>query len=102
MQIINSLKPARTIPIVLADGTSDTVNLQGRGRITLPEGAKLDPRQEKSLLETLTVVGKASVPSSAPGSNAEFSVSNSSPLRELRPAKAAESATEGSNTSSEG
>lgn len=58
MEIISRIKESRAIPIVLADGTPDSVNLQGRGRLTLPAGAKLDPRQEKEIKSYVTVVGE--------------------------------------------
>lgn len=59
MEIISKVKESRVIPIVLADGTQDTVNLQGRSRIDLPPGARLDPNREKEVRSYVTVSGEA-------------------------------------------
>ena len=59
MEITSKVKESRVIPIVLADGTPDTVTLQGRSRIELPPGAKLDPSQEKQIRAYVTVSGEA-------------------------------------------
>ena len=42
--IISRVDYPVTIDVVGPDGATDSVNLQGHGRITLPEGYVLDPR----------------------------------------------------------
>ncbi len=70
MQIISKVKDAQVIPIQLADGSFDTVSLQGRSKIDLPEGSRLAPDREKEIRANITVVGEANTSPSA-GSKTE-------------------------------
>jgi hypothetical protein len=47
MKVLNSLRELVTVEIMLANGTLDSVNIQPRGRVTLPPGAKINPAKEK-------------------------------------------------------
>jgi hypothetical protein len=71
MELISRIKEAKAIPIVLADGTPDSVNLQGRGRITLPAGARLAPNKEHEIRSFVTVAGEATPGSETAGTLVE-------------------------------
>lgn len=49
MALINKTNFMMSVPIVLADGTRDSVNIQPNRRVDLPEGATLDPRRARDL-----------------------------------------------------
>lgn len=49
MALINKTNFMMSVPIVLADGTRDSVNIQPNRRVDLPEGAMLDPRRARDL-----------------------------------------------------
>lgn len=59
MQLISKVKYAQTIPIITGDGKADSVNLQARSKLRLPEGAKLDPARIGLFKDTITIVGPA-------------------------------------------
>lgn len=56
MQVVSKIKDSQVVHIILEDGQKDSINLQGRGRVTLPAGATLDPNHEHTL--KVTVIGK--------------------------------------------
>lgn len=58
MELVNKLKRSQVIPIVLANGTKDTVNLHSR--LKLPPGASISPAKEQELKATVTIIGKPS------------------------------------------
>lgn len=66
MQVVSKIKESQVVYILLEDGSKDSVSLQGRGKLTLPVGATLDPNKEHLL--KVTVNGRLSVPS-APASS---------------------------------
>lgn len=43
MQVINRTKEQTTLEIVLANGARDSINIQPQSRVTLPQGATLNP-----------------------------------------------------------
>lgn len=43
MSLINTLKSGVTLKIINAQGQKDSVNIQPKGKITLPAGWSLDP-----------------------------------------------------------
>lgn len=53
MPIINKTSIQHTVPIILANGQKDSVNLQPGGRLTLPAGAILDPTKARQFADTL-------------------------------------------------
>lgn len=54
MALINKTNFMLSVPIVLADGTRDSVNIQPNRRVNLPEGAILDPRRARDFSTQIT------------------------------------------------
>jgi hypothetical protein len=54
MALINKTNFMLSVPIVLADGTRDSVNIQPNRRVTLPDGAILDPRRARDFSTQIT------------------------------------------------
>ena len=54
MALINKTNFMLSVPIVLADGTRDSVNIQPNRRVTLPDGAILDPRRARDFRTQIT------------------------------------------------
>ncbi len=54
MALINKTNFMLSVPIVLADGTRDSVNIQPNRRVTLPDGAVLDPRRARDFSTQIT------------------------------------------------
>ena len=54
MALINKTNFMLSVPIVLADGTRDSVNIQPNRRVNLPAGAVLDPRRARDFSTQIT------------------------------------------------
>lgn len=54
MALINKTNFMLSVPIVLADGTRDSVNIQPNRRVNLPDGAVLDPRRARDFSTQIT------------------------------------------------
>lgn len=61
MQVVSKIKESQVVRIILEDGRKDSINLQGRGRATLPAGAMLDPNHEHRLKVTVIGMPTASI-----------------------------------------
>ena len=62
MQVYNRLDEFVTIEIMLANGSLDSVNIQPRGRVTLPPGAKINPDKAKLYASYTKVKDEAPAP----------------------------------------
>lgn len=60
MPIINKTNIQHIVPIILADGQKDSVNLQPGGRLNLPAGAILDPTKARQFADALLDTDAAS------------------------------------------
>jgi hypothetical protein len=60
MKLINTTSEFATIKIVLANGVKDSINLQPRGRASLPPGSVMDPQFEKQYASYIKTMSDAS------------------------------------------
>lgn len=54
MLLISKVKETVLVPLVLADGTNDTVTLQGKSKLRTPVGSKIDPKHATAMSEVLS------------------------------------------------
>ena len=71
MKIRNRTNDTLEIPVVLVDGTLDSINLQPKSRLTLRDGSAIDPKhvlrlQSKIAVEDATVTPPGPAPTPLP------------------------------------
>jgi len=89
MKVINRTKDFLTVPLILANGTKDSINIQPMGRVTLPEGAEVDPSKAAAYKTRIKVFDNVVPPSvvttSTGGTASESSTGNSVLVTESTP-----------------
>lgn len=55
-KLVNNSIHTREVELILANGTTDTINIQPSARVTPPAGSKINPNKEKSYLSSFLTV----------------------------------------------
>jgi len=79
MPLINSLTVGVTLKIILADGTKDSINIQPKGKVSLPAGAVVDPayvaEYNQYIVNTASGVGTGATASLQPSTKPSVAAS---------------------------